>query len=462
MLRLAFRRTAATVLGAALVVALAACGSDGGDDETGGEPDLDAEVTITISDLPPTEQAESRQALLDKIERFEAAHPNITVEPQETKWQAETFNAMLAGGTLPIVTAVPFTEMQALIARGQVMDLTEAVADSEAIGSLSPTVLDVVTADDRIYGVPYQAYTMALVYNRALFEQAGLDPDAPPQTWDDVRAAAKAITEQTGQPGLVQLTKDNAGGWILAAMSYAFGGALEEVDGEEVTPTVNSEATRQALEFLRELRWEDNSMGANFLVGNEDARNEFAAGRIGMMIQGADLYGDLVVNRGLPGDDFGVAPLPQDDDGVGTLGGGAIDIVSPKATPEQVAAAVTWIEYHRVGQYTDEEQAVALAEPRAADGLPVGAPQLPIVSAEQYQTYLGWIEPFVNVPREHFEHYTSTVEEIPLVPEPPVKGQELYAALDPVVQAVLTREDADIESLLDEAQTNVADLIAAG
>jgi hypothetical protein len=64
------------------------------------------------------------------------------------------------------------------------------------------------------------------------------------------------------------------------------------------------------------------------------------------------------------------------------------------------------------------------------------------------------------VPRENYELYLSTVETVPIVPEPAVKAQEVYAALDAVVQAVLTREDADIDALLSEAQATVDAIIA--
>jgi hypothetical protein len=66
------------------------------------------------------------------------------------------------------------------------------------------------------------------------------------------------------------------------------------------------------------------------------------------------------------------------------------------------------------------------------------------------------------VPRENYELYLSTVETVPIVPEPAVKAQEVYAALDVVVQAVLSREDADIDSLLSEAQSAVQGIIDAG
>ena len=68
----------------------------------------------------------------------------------------------------------------------------------------------------------------------------------------------------------------------------------------------------------------------------------------------------------------------------------------------------------------------------------------------------------INVPRENYELYLSTVEDLPLIPEPPTKAQEMYATLDTVVQAVLTREDADIGQLLDEAQNSFQAAIDAG
>ncbi len=69
-----------------------------------------------------------------------------------------------------------------------------------------------------------QAYGIGLQYNRQLFEQAGLDPDQPPTTWDEVRAAAKQIAEKTGQAGYVQMSQSNTGGWQSTIATYARGG----------------------------------------------------------------------------------------------------------------------------------------------------------------------------------------------------------------------------------------------
>ena len=62
-----------------------------------------------------------------------------------------------------------------------------------------------------------------------------------------------------------------------------------------------------------------------------------------------------------------------------------------------------------------------------------------------------WIKDYINVPRAQMTPFTSKIFDQPLVTEPVAHTQELYAALDPVVQAVLTDQNADIDALLDAA-----------
>jgi ABC-type glycerol-3-phosphate transport system substrate-binding protein len=458
----------------ALALMLAACGSDndgreGGSDDAGGsdetvseeQADPDADVTITIGNLPPTDEAESRQNFLDRVEEFEQTYPNITVEPEETRWQQETFNAMLAGGTMPTVMMVPYTEPRGLIARGQVADITAEFTEVDSFGTIREQLLDnVKDPDGNIYGVPINAYSVALIYNRTLFEEAGLDPDAPPTTWAEVREAAQAITEATGEPGYAQMTTDNTGGWMLSALTYSFGGAIQEPDGDAYRAAFNDQPTKDALEFLRTLRWEDGVMGENFLMNQPNLREEFAAGRVGMYMDGADAYGPMVANFGLDPEEFGVTGLPQQDGPYGTLGGGSVQVVRPDASPEERLAALKWVDFYNLRQWSDPEFAASIAESRNADGLEVAGPRLPVVDHEQYGTYLTWVEEFINVPQQNLEPYMSTIDSLPLIAEPPAKGQETYAALDPVVQAVLTRDGADIDQLLGDAEAQVNSVLA--
>ena len=189
------------------------------------------EVTISVSNFPPTTEEETREAFLQRVEEFEAQYPNITVEPDEWEYDVSTFAAQLAGGTLPTVFQIPFTDIQGLLQRGQVADITAEVEALPYAADFNPNVLAVAQdADGAIFGVPVGAYGIGLHYNRAMFEEAGLDPDAPPTTWAEVREAAAAISEATGQAGFAQMSQNNTGGWMLTTLSYAFGGRLQERD----------------------------------------------------------------------------------------------------------------------------------------------------------------------------------------------------------------------------------------
>lgn len=457
-------------LAAALAMAMGtvvACGGDS--DEPGADCDgagtgevaaIDEPVTITVSNLPPETEASVREAFLERVEQFEDAHPNITIDAQEWEWEAGTFSAELAGNTLPTTFEIPFTYGQTLIARGQLADITAEVEALPYAADFNPSVLDVVQdGDGKLYGVPSAAYGMGLHYNRALFEEAGLDPDRPPTSWDEVREYAKAIAEETGQAGYMQMTQDNTGGWILTTTTYAMGGRVEEVDGDEVTATLDNPGTKQALEMLQAMRWEDDSLGDNFLFDWAGINQEFAAGKVAMYLTGSDAYNSLVTENNIDETTYGLTVIPLEGDDAGVLGGGTIVGVRPDASPIERAAAVEWIDFFYMSKLTDETQAVADAEALVEGDGPLGTPVLPVFDEEMLARQDSWIADYVNVPLEQMAGFKDNILDQPLVAEPPAVGQELYAELDTVVQTVLTEEGADIDELLATADENVQALI---
>ena len=122
-------------------------------------------------------------------------------------------------------------------------------------------------------------------------------------------------------------------------------------------------------------------------------------------------------------------------------------------------AAIKWIDFFYLRTQLEEGPAVANAELRFDNGQPVGTPVLPIFSREQYETSLGWIADFINVPLENMTGYTSVMFDQPVVGEPSVATQETYALLDVAVQAVMTDQNADIEALLQTANTAAGTLL---
>src|SRR3954454_24744948 len=218
----------ATIASLASVSLLAAaCGSD-------EDSKSDGKVTITVEGWRPGDEQGTIDAVNKQAQAFMKDHPDIVVKPIEWEWNAETFSTQLAGDQLPTTFRVPFTDTKGLAERKQIADVTDYVNDLPYAEDFNPSVLAAAQGTDgKIYGLPTDVYGVGLHYNRALFEQAGLDPDSPPTTWDEVRADAKAIADKTGQAGFALMGKSNTGGWNLSTMTYAMGGRIEAGSGDE-------------------------------------------------------------------------------------------------------------------------------------------------------------------------------------------------------------------------------------
>ncbi|MBD5785613.1 sugar ABC transporter substrate-binding protein [Cellulosimicrobium terreum] len=443
----------------ALVLTLTACSSAGSDEPgeaetTGGPVAIEVSIDAGLDD-------DARAKFDERAEQFEAEHDGITVEAREFTWDGTTFATELAGGTLPDVFPIPFTDGRGLIERQQIADISDLVADLPYAADFNPNVAQAgQDADGNMWAVPIAAYGQGLHYNRTLFEQAGLDPDQPPTTWDEVREAAKTIADETGVAGYATMTTSNTGGWILTTLTDAFGGSVQDFDGETATATVDTPEVEEVLDLLHEMRWADNSMGSNFLYDWGGINQDFAAGQIGMYVSGGGNYGNLFTQNGMKPDDYGVTVIPLEDGG-GVLGGGTLAAVSATASADEQAAALEWIDFYYMEKLTNEEAAKLDAETAVANDQPVGAPELPVFDQATYDESRAWIEEYVNVPVDQMAPYTDSIFDQPLVPEPARATQEIYALLDPVVQAVLTDEDADIPALLADAQTQAQALLDA-
>ena len=452
------RRMTGVAAALVMLAAATACSSESGAEGT----KADGTVTIKVGQKPTPDQAAALKTWTDRVAEFEKANPKIKIEGSEYGYDVQTFQADLAAGTLPTVVAIPYTDVQGLIERKQLADITDVVKESPVGSKINPEVLKTVQdSSGKIFGLPVQAYTMSLNYNRALFKQAGLDPNKPPTTWEEVRTDAKAIADKTGKAGYAMMTTNNTGGWILTTMTYTYGGKIENVDGGKASAAFNDAPMKNALTALHDMRWTDNAMGSNFLFNQKQLQQEFAGGKIGMYIGTPGDYRDEVTTMGAKGEDIGVAPLPLNSPDGGTLTGGAVQMFNPKASKEQVEAAVKWAEFFWLEKFTDQDHAVTDAKAANADKVhSVGLPMLWLFDEASQQKYNAWIKPYVNTVQANFTPYTSKASSLKLMIEPPVAGQKVYANLDTVVQTVLTKKDTDIGKLLTDSSKAVDGLLA--
>ncbi len=265
-------RVMAAAIAASLVVA--ACGGDDDDDaaastddapaatEAGGDDapaatdapaDAGEQVVLSVSNLPPSTEQETRDAFMTRVEEFEAANPDIDVEPSEYEWDVATFAAQMTGGTLPTVFQIPFPDTRGLVERGQVADITAQFEALPYAERFNPNVLAVAQdAAGKVYGVPFAAYGIGLHYNRQLFHggRARSRPAA-----DDVGRGARRRPRRSPtrpvRPASPSCRQNNTGGWMLTALTVANGGRLQEGTGDDTAATIDNPGTVKALELLR-------------------------------------------------------------------------------------------------------------------------------------------------------------------------------------------------------------------
>ncbi|MFC5267712.1 ABC transporter substrate-binding protein [Kribbella qitaiheensis] len=452
-----WRRPASLLLVAGLGLAAASCGSGDEDKPTAqGSAAADAPVTITVGCQPPKSNPKERAGWDEDVAAFQKLHPNITIQSKDAFpcINPDTFQAKLAGGTQEDVFYVYYTDVQKIIKSKQAADISQYVGSVKALNDIRPDVQSVFKDGDKTYGLPRNNYNMGLVYNRKLFTQAGLNPDSPPKTWAEVQEAAKKIAAiGPGYTGFGEYSAGNTGGWHFAASLYARGGSMVSEDGKSAA--FNSAEGKAVLENLKQMRWNDNSMGTKQLLQWEDLMRMMGSGKLGMMIGAPDVVQS--VNNDFKGkfEDYGVTAVPESE-GKASLSGGDGYMFNPKATPEKIKAGLLWLEFHELtpgkGQFNYERA--------KAQGRPVGLP-IPDLYGDSApgQEITALRKQFATVPVDHFTPYVTAQSSITNKLEPP-KAQELYAVLDVAMSAVLTRKDADIDKLLSDAASKADKILA--
>lgn len=189
-----------------------------------------------------------------------------------------------------------------------------------------PVLWDYNKYEGHICSLPFNNSTMVMFYNTDLMTQAGLDPEAPPATWDDLVVQAKAV--QANVPGAIGVEVRDQG-WWLKALIQQNGGEIMNADSTE--PLFNQPEGVGAMEFWKVLIDE----GVMPPVQHDDSRDLFIAGRVAFWMSSTGNVGRV---RDGAQFDWGTAFLPCNVECGGTVGGAAL-VMFPSNEAEQLA---TW------------------------------------------------------------------------------------------------------------------------
>lgn len=301
-------RLAAAALALALLLSLAGCGSADGK----------THLTFQIWDV---NQRDGMQAMCDA---YTAQHPDVVIEVQVTNW-GEYWTKMEAAAesnTMPDIYWMHTDQILYYADFGILADLTDLYADEDpnyyanhfsdiSIGNASGS-------DGKIYGVPKDKDNVVLVYNKEMFDQAGVAYPTAEWTWDDLTDASQKVYDATGKYGYMAYNDEQLGYWNFV---YQNGGYI--LDENNVYAGYTNPATADAIKFYVDIQKNDWCPDQTYFTETSPG-TAFFSGMGSMFLEGSwNLLSEMTNYPDMVGK-WDIAMLPRCPDPMSGDGRGSI------------------------------------------------------------------------------------------------------------------------------------------
>jgi len=285
------------------------------------------------------------KAMNQLITEFQKANPDIKVKQTTfpyADYQTKVAASIMAGQG-PDVLQLFYGWVDNFIAGKMISPLrAEAFPSADIERDFFPIVSAMKRGQD-YYGLPTAVRSLALFYNKKIFKEAGLDPNQPPKTLEELVAAAEKTTKRDGSGNIVSegLTVDMGGQdhqWWREVLIRQFGGVPYTENDTKVA--YNDEAGLKALTFYTDLQRKNKVGQVGFM---DDGQAAFRAGLAAMTIDGTFRLGSFNTIKSF---EWGVAELPANAQGVrSNYASYFANAITTKAQGEKLAAAEKFLKY---------------------------------------------------------------------------------------------------------------------
>ncbi|XVQ06369.1 ABC transporter substrate-binding protein [Spirillospora sp. CA-255316] len=236
----------------------------------------------------------------------------------------------LTAGNPPDITMIALNGIRMLVDAGAAVPLGKFIeSDKEFdLGQYSKKMLDLTTFNGKLHGMPNAVSTLVMYFNADLFTKAGLDPDSPPQTWEEVEKAARAIVDS--RAAKYGHWSDFESVWSFENFLRSNGGSM--MDGAEKNVTFNAPPGVEVLEFWRGMV----TSGLMPAFGTEDGREAFFRKDVAMAIDSSSQVGNYKRSAGF---DLRIAmlPIPAGGQRMAPGAGNALVITATDSNRQQLA-----------------------------------------------------------------------------------------------------------------------------
>ena len=268
------------------------------------------------------------------VAKFEEANPDIKVNAiysgnyDDTRVRA--LSAIASGESAQL--AVMFSiDAYDLIEQGQIVAFEDIEGvDQGWLDSFYPALMANGRIEGKTWGIPFQRSTIVAYYNKDMFRAAGLDPEAPPASWDEMVSMGKALTKD-GTYGLM-IPSTGYPYWMFQALAIQNGKELMSGDGLETY--FDDPAVVETLEFWKSLSTEHGIMPTGTVEWGT-LRQAFLEGQTAMMWHST---GNLTAVKNEASFDFGVSVLPANVRPGSPTGGGNFYVFEDTTAEERAAA----------------------------------------------------------------------------------------------------------------------------
>ena len=235
--------------------------------------------------------------MVEIVEQFTQENPDVSVRVEMMEWGTyfDKLMTSLVSGDPPDLFLLHEYEIPQFASRGVLMETTDWYASNGGTipdDDFFPQTYDALLYEGKRYGVPVDVHGWGVWINRALFEEAGLDPDTPPANAEEFLAMARQLTldENGNHPGDEGFDPDNVVQWgthvswmrpTFLTTLWQFGGDWLDEDGNA---TINGEEAQQAVQFWYDLIYEEHvaPKPAGF-----DSWQSFAADQLAILPEGS-------------------------------------------------------------------------------------------------------------------------------------------------------------------------------
>jgi sn-glycerol 3-phosphate transport system substrate-binding protein len=289
-----------------------------------------------------------------RVAEFEATHPAIDIEPVYSGTYKESLAKVLAAnraGAPPTLAVLFAVDMHTLLDADAIMPFDAlGNGDRHWLDDFEPAFMANSRAGGKTWGIPFQRSTILLYWNKHAFRAAaGLDPERPPQSWDEMRSMARQLTVRDASGRVtrwgVQIPSSGFPYWLFQGWVTTNGGALMNAAGTETY--FDRPAAIEALQYWINLSRVDGVHPPG-VVEWGSTPDDFLAQRAAMIWTTSGNLADIAHRAEF---EFGVTALPAHRRAGSPTGGGNF-YVFKRSTPAQREAALEFIQWMTSPQQT--------------------------------------------------------------------------------------------------------------